>query len=370
MFTQFSHKSFVFGLCLVVISYFGGVPHQEKTLFAAEEKASLNFLIQKGANEQIESIDMKDGQSILWRFVAAFQNHQNVPENESRKMAGCYIHPLCGINGEVLTDNAPGDHYHHHGIFWTWPNVLVHRPDGTTEKYDTWTSNTRLKQQFIQILETKQDAQSATLRVENGWFIAPQTNQYERDADGKIIAEQIASEVVTITTHQIITINDIQTRAIDFLFEWKIGSCPITLQGAEGKSYGGFSIRFRPSQQSPGGSTRITVPSGVASEDLPDTPLQWANFTSKFQRDRDDKVIGEQSGAAIFVPKTHPDFPPTWLTRYYGPLCVGWPGVHSRKFESGEIIQLSYRVWIHDKPVSLEELTNAYNAYNDNETKK
>ncbi|MDR3261635.1 MAG: PmoA family protein, partial [Tannerella sp.] len=35
-----------------------------------------------------------------------------------------YIHPLYGLNGEMLTNDWPdGSHPHHRGIFWAWPEV-------------------------------------------------------------------------------------------------------------------------------------------------------------------------------------------------------------------------------------------------------
>lgn len=36
-----------------------------------------------------------------------------------------YVHPLYGINGEILTEDFPDDHLHHRGIFWTWHQLWV-----------------------------------------------------------------------------------------------------------------------------------------------------------------------------------------------------------------------------------------------------
>ncbi|MDR1269902.1 MAG: PmoA family protein, partial [Planctomycetaceae bacterium] len=69
---------------------------------------------------------------LTYRFDAV--EHDQVPAKESRRLAGCYVHPLYGIDGEVLTDNAPKDHYHHHGVFWTWPHVGVHEADGKVKR--------------------------------------------------------------------------------------------------------------------------------------------------------------------------------------------------------------------------------------------
>ncbi|MEX2594151.1 MAG: DUF6807 family protein [Anditalea sp.] len=36
-----------------------------------------------------------------------------------------YVHPLYGLNGEVLTEDFPEDHLHHHGIFWSWHQLYA-----------------------------------------------------------------------------------------------------------------------------------------------------------------------------------------------------------------------------------------------------
>ncbi|MBT7595785.1 MAG: hypothetical protein HN559_12810, partial [Gemmatimonadetes bacterium] len=36
-----------------------------------------------------------------------------------------YIHPLYGLDGEVLTEEFPSDHPHHCGIYWAWHQVWI-----------------------------------------------------------------------------------------------------------------------------------------------------------------------------------------------------------------------------------------------------
>jgi hypothetical protein len=90
---------------------------------------------------------------------------------------------------------------------------------------------------------------------------------------------------------------------------------------------------------------------------LKETRLKWADMTARYE-DSDDP-----SGAAIMIHPAHPDYPPTWLTRHYGALCVGWPGVKSQTFEPGQVIRTGYRLWIHRKGVSLDRLQRAYDGY-------
>ena len=63
------------------------------------------------------------------------------------------------------------------------------------------------------------------------------------------------------------------------------------------------------------------------------------------------------------VPPDHPDYPPTWLTRHYGALCVGYPGVRPCTFTPGKPWRLNYRVWIHKNAPDTAVLQRAYDAY-------
>ena len=69
------------------------------------------------------------------------------------------------------------------------------------------------------------------------------------------------------------------------------------------------------------------------------------------------------SASALMVSRSHPDYPPTWLTRHYGPLCIGYPGVEPKTFEPGKPFTLRYRLWIHKGAAGLDTLRGAYDAY-------
>lgn len=256
--------------------------------------------------------------------------NDKVPTTDSRRSRACYVHPLWGLNGEVLTDDFPKDHYHHHGVFWTWPHVAI-----GDQQYDLWADRGGLRQQFVRWLHQEAGPMTAVLGVENGWFVG----------DRKVMIERVRLQAYK---------SDGKSRALDVALEFIPVDRPITLWGAEGKSYGGLTVRFAPRSRQ---DTMITVPSGRTKDDLPDTPLQWADFTSRFGQ------MAAQSGAAIFVDPGHPNYPPTWLTRHYGAMCVGWPGVKPQTFEPGKPIHLCYRIWLHKTNVEPAELQQAYDAY-------
>ncbi len=224
--------------------------------------------------------------------------NDKVPVKDSRRTRACYVHPVWGLQGEVLTDDFPKDHFHHHGIFWAWPHVGI----GENE-YDLWMYRD-IKQQFVRWICRQSGPAGAVLAVENGWFV-----------EGK----KVMIERCWLRTFSA----DDASRSLDFEFTFIPVDNPITLRGAEGKSYGGLTMRFAVKDEK---ESVITVPNGSAQEDLSETPLPWADMTYPFTSP------STPSGAALFISPEHPDYPPTWLTRHYGPLCIGWPGVRDKTF--------------------------------------
>jgi hypothetical protein len=275
-----------------------------------------------------ESLKLREGDLPVLVYNHGLITRDDIPEHDHRRSRSCYIHPLYGLNGEPLTDDFPADHYHHHGVFWTWPHVMI-----DDQPHDLWAGST-IRQAFTRFLVQETGPVAAVLAVENGWHVG---------------AEQVMTERIWMTAFRAAA----DDRSVDLqLFFTPLRT--MTLQGAEEKSYGGLTVRFAPG---PRPETVITVPSGPTGDDLPDTPLAWADFTSRFA------PLEHQSGAAIFVPPHHPDYPPTWLTRYYGPLCVGWPGVQARQFPPDDPFHLDYRLWIHRHAAEFEQLQEVYAGY-------
>jgi hypothetical protein len=266
------------------------------------------------------------GKPVLVYNFGTITPPQGVPADRAR---ACYVHPLFGLDGEVLTDDFPTDHHHHRGLFWVWPHVRV-----GGKEVDLWLIQ-GAHQRFERWIERSATADTATIAVQNGWYAGE---------------SRIVSERVTITVHR--PAADGQSRPIDVAFEWTPTDQPITLEGAEGKSYGGLTLRY-----APGDDTAITVPSGLTKDDLLDAPLPWADLTRTWTREK------LRSGAALFIPPDHPDFPPTWLTRHYGVLCIGWPGTKPRTFPANEPIRTRYRVWVHRGAPQASAIAEAYGAY-------
>jgi len=244
-----------------------------------------------------------------------------------------YIHPLYGLEGETLTDDFPKDHTYHRGVYWAWPHIKIGE-----QEYDQW-SLRGLRSEFQRWTAREASANLATLGIENAWM-----------AEGK----QLVREHVVLRVHPAMA----ESRAIDIELTWTPLDQPLTLRGAEGKSYGGFNFRFaRPSRPT------ITVPSGRTADDLVVTRLPWVDYSTTFSTAGAANERDRLSGAAIFVDPRHRDFPPTWMTRHYGLISVGWPGVEPQTLPAKDPISLRYRLWIHRGNPEAGEIQKVYDAY-------
>ena len=264
------------------------------------------------------------------RLVLVY-NHGQIANEKAPKARprGAYVHPIYGLDGEVLTDDFPADHVNHRGLYWAWPHVKV----GDAE-LDSWNVKSGLETRFGKWTAKETCSDRALLGVENGWFAG----------DKQVLREQVLLEVHPATA---------TSRAIDVMLTWTALDEAVTLRGAEGKSYGGVQIRFAPRK-----TTVITTPDGRAKDDLVMTKLPWADLSGDLAG-KPEAI----SGAALFVHPANRDFPHEWMTRQYGMLAAGWPGVKPQTIAKNESVTMRYRLWIHRGNPEATEINAAYESY-------
>jgi len=240
-----------------------------------------------------------------------------------------YIHPLFSLDGQVLTDDSPKDHLHHHGVFWTWPIVKTRGQDT-----QTWhPASPSLRQHFVRWLKRDVENGTATLSAENVWKL-----------DGR---EIVAKETVTLHIHKA----DRTGRAIDLELKIQAVGGPLELQGApdQKKGYGGLCLR---GTQMFTGAT-LTTDQGLLKTDSTNMVFRWADLSTK------------KLGVAIFVSPDHPGFPTTWLIRnsYAGILNASWPGLKPAILLPGKPVTLSYRLYVHRGDADSGGVRQAYERY-------
>lgn len=237
------------------------------------------------------------------------------PENRQRC---CYVFPLYTPAGVSLLDDFPADHYHHRGVFWSWPIV-----ETGGRRYDIW-MNFTAKHRSAKTPSVSIGAKGARLEAENVW-----------EADGRdIVRERV---LLTVFPKQA------SSREIDVELTWEALGAPVTLQGSaeKGKSYGGLSVRFAPRE-----GTIVRADDEVLRRDEDLNPRRWAELEAVYGGKR--AVLRVTSG------ENNPGAPHQWCLRNYGFIGASFPGrtaaVDRHTLEPGQPLTLRFRVRVSDLP--------------------
>lgn len=273
------------------------------------------------------------GKPVLVYHYAWVEPPEGVAQNFRRTG---YIHPLYGLDGEVLTEDYPSDHYHHRGVFWGWP-----RGEWKGKRLDTWgLSNSR--QVHRALLGSGGDDKKAYLEIENDWVLDEAPD------------EPIVRESVRIDVHPATDVG----RALDFTITLKnISDASLSLKGAveQNKGYGGFNFRPDAARK----PMHFTTALGVQTEDTFIAESPWVDVSYAVTPGSE-----KLSGAAIFQHPDNPDYPhPHYLIRHYAFLGHAWPGNEPYEIAAGDSVTLRYRLYTHRGNAEEGQVAEAWEAY-------
>ncbi len=307
-----------------------------------------------------ETVRLNEGGKPVWDYVFKQKDHPINDPTDKRKTSGCYFHPLYGFGGSSLTLNASywDNHSHHHGLWTSFFTVKLYRPDGKIEQYDTWTDNTALKRNFIRWTNKEEAVTGNILGVENGWFL---------DNGECIMKEEM--EVRTSKTCHGEKTGRYRTMDITLTFRPQIGRIELAGDRQLRKGFSSLAIRFLPPREKP----LILSDKGEVKNDDMMAKLSWVAYQTNFIPN-DKGVIpvqkewrkpAETAGVAIFPsPKNGSGTDFGWAIRHYGVIASGWPGLGGVILDSGEMPKvLKYRLFIYEKPLTVDELKMFYDLY-------
>lgn len=255
-----------------------------------------------------------------------------------------YIHPLYGLDGEILTEDFPADHPHHRGVFWAWHQVWL----GDKKLGDSWAARDFFWDVYdAEILTIDSKFRALKLHV---YWKSPRLT----DEDGK--QQPFVKETTTIRIHRA----ESDIRKIDFQIELLALKDNMHLGGSEdAKGYGGFM-------------TRIPLPDGLAftgtNGNVEPTNLSveagpWLDFSGNLGTNN------KTSGLAILCHKSSPGYPQRWILRRkdsaQNPV---FPGREPVPLSREKPIILRYRLIIHRGDVNhidLDKLQAEYNGLPD-----
>jgi hypothetical protein len=260
-------------------------------------------------------LELREGGNPALIYNYGPQLKEGAPENKRRC---CYIFPVYTPGGLSMLDDFPRDHWHHRGLFWSWPIVET---GGKT--YDIWLAFTA-KDRSVKTPTVSANARQARLDAQDIW-----------EADGKDIVRENVRLTVLPTAGT--------SRELEVELTWEALKDPVTLAGSpdRGKSYGGFSARFAPRQ-----GTIVRADGEVLTKDEDRNPRKWAELEGVYN--------GKRGVLRITPDETDPGVPLQWCLRNYGFIGASFPGrteqVDHYTLEAGKPLTLKFRVRLSDLP--------------------
>jgi len=241
-----------------------------------------------------------------------------------------YIHPVFGLNGEILTRDWSKDHPHHRGIYWAWPEV-----DFGSERGD------------LHALQKVFARPTGRIKVENG------KNYAQIEAENIWITENglqtVVREISLIRAYSITE----HGRIIDLAFQFEGIKDSVTIARRGTEHYGGLNIR-------------MMTPEGQQisyhNDDEGQVPRRsWSDLSGVFNKNEGS------SGMTVFQHKQNPDYPGDWIE--YPDLSwvqPTFPAAGTRyELKPGVPLILRFRILVHTgmKP-DLEVLNKLWDEYN------
>ena len=244
--------------------------------------------------------------------------YQRAPRSlDGRYRRANYVHPLHDLDGEILTEDFPGDHRHHRGIFWAWHQVWV----GDTRMGDGWaTRDFDWDVQSVRLLEN--DADSAALKARVLW-----KSPALKDASGDLIP--FVEEQTLVRAHR----SSEALRLIDFEIRLRALLPKVRIGGSEDeKGYGGFSVRIELPR-----NLEFSGTSGPVEPQIPAVNAgPWLNMSS------------DGRGLAILIHPANPHFPQPWILRRARSMQnPAWPGRDPVPLSQDQPVVLRYQLALH-----------------------
>lgn len=263
--------------------------------------------------------------------------YQKAPKSyEGAHTRNHYIHPLYGLDGQVLTKDFPDDHRHQRGIFWAWHQMLV---DGKAM------GNMWLTRDFywdVQHLNISSDSAQLTLNP-----VVYYRSSALKAADGNKIP--FMKDSTRITVHK----STKNYQLIDFAIHLIPLLDHVALGGADNqKEYGGFSARIKLPEDMVFTSDQGTV----IPRRTPVENSKWMDFSGTFN---------EQTGKSGLTILCHPDnpaFPPRWILRDAGSMQNPvFPGREPVAIKAPVVLR--YRLVMHKRDIDNVPISPLMNDF-------
>lgn len=240
-----------------------------------------------------------------------------------------YIHPVYGLNGEMLTRDWSKDHPHHRGIYWAWPEVEFGSKRGDLHA--------------LQIVFARP---TGNIKLEGGRGFARVEAENIWMWEDKV---PIVQEVAVIQAYS----STDKGRIIDLAFRFVALKDSVTLARRETKFYGGLNVRMQTPKQQEISTFRDTT--------NVDPRRAWSDLSGLFTG------ASSKSGMTVLQYHQNPDYPGDWIQYPELSWCQPtFPAAGTRyPLVPGKPLILRYRLFIHNgsKP-ELSMATALWDTFN------
>jgi hypothetical protein len=222
-----------------------------------------------------------------------------------------YIHPLFGLDGEMLTADWSKDHPHHRGVYWAWPEVDYRGQRGDLHA---------LQNVFARPtghLELRTAGDWAEIEAENVWKWEDRT---------PIVLETATIRVWRSGEHG---------RFIDLTFKFQAIEEDVALARRGMAHYGGLNLRLSPIK-----NLKILTHTDPADAK---PRASWGVASGIWDN-------GARTAAlAVFQHPGNPEYPGQWIEYPYLPwFQPTFPTAMTRYvLKKGQPLKLQYRLWFH-----------------------
>jgi hypothetical protein len=249
--------------------------------------------------------------------------YQKLPKSLDGKYSRSnYLHPVYGLDGEILTEDFPADHFHHRGIFWTWHQLWI----DSLRISDPWMCE-NFSQEVTKVSFSNGLHSTGILKVQVLW---KSPLWLKKGVQSAVILENTKITIFPLK-------ND--CRRIDFRIELNALEKGIRIGGSQDeKGYSGFSVRMPlvPGMKFTSAGTDV-VPQNLAIIAGPEMDISGG--------------VGEQgkmAGIMVVCKPSNPDYSHKWIIRKEKSMqnCA-WPGNKTVEIKMSKPLVLNYSVIIH-----------------------
>lgn len=253
--------------------------------------------------------------------------YQKAPKSYQGKSERCnYIHPLYGVNEQILTQDFPldthTDHLHQRGVYWAWHQIYI----GTKRIGDGWINEDfewDVTRTSVQEFRDSCVITATVLWKSPLWL--------DKQGDKKAIAREDISFKVHPAKDNF--------RVLDFSILITALEDSLFIGGSEDeKGYGGFSIRLDPGS----GLEFESVNGEVEPQTTALDAGAWMNIIGNW----DESVADE--GVIMISHRDNPGHPQPWIIRKENSMQNAmYPGRSPVMIPLGKPLHLKYRVIVY-----------------------